>query len=103
MAKTWEIDEVKALLSRNDKAVERGIVRIYDLQTADEQASDRTKHRNKVGFNGVDAGFGSYLAKWVKGGKSLTGKYLAAARKMTLKYAGQLTKVANGELNGVPE
>jgi hypothetical protein len=101
-AKTWTEDDIKALLERSDEAVERGIVRIFNLQTADEQASDTTKHHNKVGFSGVDASYGSYLAKWVKSSKHLTGKYLASARKMTIKYAGQLTKVANGELNGIP-
>lgn len=89
---------IKTLLNWNDSAVEKGIVRIYQLQTADEQAGGATKHLNGKGFNARDAKYGTYLAKWVLSKRHLTGKHLAAARKMCLKYSGQLTDIANGRL-----
>ena len=100
--RVWTKEEIKVLLEKSTVAVERGIVRIFQLQTEDEQADKQTKHHNGVGFSGVDANFGTYLARWVMGGNHLDGKFLTKARHLTKKYAGQLVKIANGELNGVP-
>lgn len=87
--------DIIALLERHDKAVERGLVAIYNRQTADERATAHTKHANGVGFSGVDARLGSYLAKWIQSGKPLTGKHLERGRRIARKYVGQLTDIAN--------
>lgn len=92
-------DEINSLLRSNNRAVEVGIYRIFQLQTEDEQANENTKHLNNVGFAHADAKYGTYLARWVEQGKSLSGRHLARARKMCLKYSRQLTAIANGELS----
>lgn len=91
-------DQIKELLDTRTDAVERGIVRIYGLQTAEEQQSEATLRHNGVGFASCDARLGSYYAKWVMGGRHLSGKHLEKARKMTKKYSRQLVMIANGEI-----
>ena len=99
------IEEIKELLKSNNRAVEVGIYRIFQLQTEDEKVSDQTKHSNGVGFSYRDAGFGSSLARQVeqnrmigKGNRTLSSKQIACARKLCLRYSRQLTAIANGEL-----
>lgn len=74
--------------------VERAILAIYARQTADERADGATRHVNGRGFNSRDAGYGSYLAKWIQSGRSLSGRHLARARKMAVRYSGQLIPAA---------
>lgn len=81
-------------LASNPKWLIAGIVAIYNRQTADEQSVESTQESNAMGFNGVDAKFGSSLAKRVIAGYSLSPKQMAAGVKMMRKYAGQLLLVA---------
>lgn len=97
-SKTWTKDDIKALLEKNDLAVERALVALYNRQTADEQATHTTAHHNGMGFNGVDADFGTSLAEKVLKGWKLSPKQLAAARKMLRKYVGQLLVVAQATM-----
>jgi hypothetical protein len=83
-----------ALLARNDLAVERAMVALYQRQTADEQHTSTTSHSNGRGFNYYHAERGTYYAKWVLSGRHLTGHHLAAARKMATYYARQLSEIA---------
>jgi hypothetical protein len=94
-AKVWTRDEIVDLLAKRDRAVEKALVVLFDRQTADEQATDATAHHNRVGFNGVDAKFGSSLARQVRDGRGLSNRQMAAARRMVAKYVGQLVGVAN--------
>lgn len=87
-------DYIKWLLTMNDRAVERAIVAIYRRQTADEQSAGDTKHSNGIGFNGADARLGSYYARWILSGRSLTGNHLVKARTMSHKYVRQLVQIA---------
>lgn len=96
MAKTWTREEIETLVNTNDRAVERAMVAIWERQTADEQSSDTTRHHNGIGFSGWTARSGSYYARWVLDGNSLTGKHLAKARRIALHHAGQLLRIANG-------
>lgn len=89
--------QINEIISANPKAVERGIVRLWKLQTADEQAIGDTTHHNSRGFSSYAARTGSYYAKWVLSGRSLTGKHLQKARKIVLKHSRQLTDIANGK------
>lgn len=93
--KVWTEKEIVELLGKNNKAVEKAIVAVYNRQTADEKASYDTKHSNGVGFSGADAKFGTYLAKWILSGKSLNGKFLAQGRVLAVKYRAQLLDEAN--------
>ncbi len=94
----WNRENIRELLETNDKAVLRGILVIYSLQTFDEQATRSTTKYNGVGFSGVDAEFMSSLAESIQKYGRLTDKQMTYARKKIKKYAKQLAKVANGEL-----
>lgn len=95
--KTWNKDSIVALIERNDRAVERAIVAIFDRQTIEEQCSEVTMNHNGVGFTAAHAKLGSYYAKWVKRGKRLSGSHLEKARAIAKKYHRQLLEIANGE------
>lgn len=95
MSKVWNEVEITNLLLTNDRAVERGILAIYNRQTESEKRSNATLQSNGEGFAGPDASLGSYYARWIMSGRSLSGKHLDKARKMTIKYRRQLVEVAN--------
>jgi len=86
--------------------IERGILCIYLLQTADEKEMMGTTHHNNIGFNSVHAGFGSSLAGQIQRGRAqgrlvgtiLSPKQLPLAKKIIVKYVGQLAKIANKEI-----
>lgn len=96
--KIWKVDEIKGLLERSDQMVVKSVVQIFNKQTEYEKQADRTKENNKVGFNGFDAEFGSSIAKKIIAGQKLSDRQMHFSRKMIMKYAGQLTKIANKEI-----
>lgn len=72
----------------------RGLLAIYDKQTADEKRTETTNHNNGVGFRGCDAEFLSSLAtRWLSG-RELTEKQLAALKKVMPVYAKQLAEIS---------
>lgn len=91
----YTVEQIKAMIIENDKAVLRGVLAIYDRQTADEQSADTTSHNNGIGFNGVDAPIMSSFAKFILKYNRLSEKQMAIARKKMVKYCGQLTRIAN--------
>lgn len=76
----------------------RGLVVVYGFQTEAEKAIQATAEDNGMGFNGVDAEFLSSLAEQYQKRGFLTPKQIAFARRKMVKYAGQLLKVARGEV-----
>ena len=66
----WNKEKIQALLEKNDEAVYRALMKIYDRQTADEQEYQDTTEYNTVGFTGVDghilSSFAEYYKKWGK-------------------------------------
>jgi hypothetical protein len=96
--KKWKKEDIKELLETNDVAVIKGLIRIYELQTSDEQSDEYTKHHNGVGFSGFDGEFMTSVAKWfLKNGFVSEGQFKHVKKKM-MRYAGQLAKIANGEI-----
>ena len=117
--KIWTRDEIDSLLMRSDNAVMRAIIRIFELQTLDEQTATRTKHENSVGFSAADAKAGTLFAQYLLGfdkknvkrwhPKPLThphankvfrrythgGTAIQRARKIALKHSRQLVDIAN--------
>jgi hypothetical protein len=91
-------DQIKSLLMSDNRAVEKGIVAIFHRQTEDEKCDNATHHTNGRGFNYKDADYGSYLARWVINGRHLTGKHLAAARRMCCLYSRQLEEISADKL-----
>tara|TARA_R110002020_G_scaffold293707_1_gene509412 strand:- start:751 stop:1053 length:303 start_codon:yes stop_codon:yes gene_type:complete len=95
MNKHWTIEEIRALIAENDKAVARGILAIYGKQTAMEQMVGETSASNGVGFSGADAPFLSSLALFYQAKGFLSPKQVEIGRKRITKYARQLTDIAN--------
>ena len=94
----WTKDAIREMLRKSDKAVLKGLLRIYSLQTATEQETEHTKEHNGVGFSGYDAEFMTSLAKgYIQYGR-LTEKQMVHARKKMLRYASQLARIANGDI-----
>ena len=57
-----------------------------------------TKEDTGVGFNSIDDDIFSYIAEQVIKRKRLTFKQLELVRRKIMKYAGQLTKIANNQI-----
>ena len=93
--KLWTIEELRELLKESDKAVARAILAIYNRQTEDEQTIKETTDHNGIGYNGVDANFMSSLAQFYQSKGFLSAGQLKYGRKAIMKYAGQLTEIAN--------
>ena len=91
------IETIRTKLATDDLWVYRGIVAIYHCQTTDEKSTQSTSIDNGMGFNGVDAPFGSSLAVQYLERGSLSTKQTACARKMIRKYAGQLLRIAQAK------
>lgn len=94
---TWTTEEIRKNLLTNDEWVERAIVAIYKLQTRAEQATQSTREHNGVGFNSADARRGSYYARWIMSGKHLSGRHRTMGRRLIVKYASQLVKIAKSK------
>ena len=93
----WTKEDIRELLLTDDKAVARGVVAIFNLQTEDEQNVGETSVKNGVGFNGVDANFMSSIAQFYMRRNFLSPKQVEFARKKLLKYSNQLTMIANAK------
>lgn len=96
-AKTWTRGEIDEILKTNPRAVERAMVRLYELQTADEQSTSQTRIHNGAGFSSYAANRGSYYARWVQSGRQLTGRHLEIATKIALRHSRQLVDIANSK------
>ena len=118
--KIWTREDIDAMLMTNDDAVMRAIVRLFELQTTDEQSTAYTKSKNNRGFSAADSKAGTRMARWLLGmndrnercyvQKSLNhpmcyrilGRYtkkgesvMDRARRIALKHSSQLVKIAN--------
>ncbi len=91
------IEKIRNKLATDDLWVCRGIVAIYNCQTIDEKSTQSTSIDNGMGFNGLDAQFGSSLAVQYLERGSLSTKQIACARKMIQKYAIQLLRIAQAK------
>lgn len=65
------------LLRTNDRAVGRALVVLYERQTADEKASENTRHHNNRGFRPCHARMGTSMARFYLRTGYLSPKQLA--------------------------
>ena len=100
--KIWTKESVKDLLRRNDKAVERGILRIFSFQTDEEQYKGVTKTVNGKGFNKFDVEILTSFALQLRQGRHLTEKQMYKARPKIQKYAGQLLEYMRTKEDTIP-
>ena len=81
---------LKNQLATNPAWAIKGLVKIYTLQTADEQSSGHTSHDNGVGFSGCDAEILSSFATQVNRGRNLSPKQMAIVFKKMPRYWKQI-------------
>lgn len=79
-----------AQCSKSDKLVLAACVRLYAAQTADEKAIAGTIHDNGVGFQHMDAKFGSRMARLIAAGVKPSESSMLRLRAMARKYRNQL-------------
>ena len=73
----------------------RGLTRIYERQTADEQNCGDTIVHNGIGFNSTDGYILSSFAEQVNRGRTLSEKQLGILCRKMPKYARQLMNIAD--------
>lgn len=91
----WTVDEIRNLINTNDMMVIRSLVKLYERQTDDEITDKNTQYRNNMGFNSFDAPILTKLAE-KSFNYGLTNKDIEYCRTKIMKYAKQITKIANG-------
>ncbi len=95
---------VRNQLATNKAWALKGLVRIFEHQTAEEQAAEVTNRENGVGFTGADANFLTSLAKQYMQRGSLSDKQMVFVFKKMPKYAGQLVSISDeAKLNAMVE
>lgn len=98
-AKKWTKEAILLRLEKSDEWLIRGLLAIYAKQTEEEKVAELTKEHNGIGFNGVDANILTDLAKqYQRTNGYMSIRQIALIRKKMKKYAGQLARIANGEV-----
>lgn len=95
--KTVIKDYIRTQLGTNPAWATRAIVKLYELQTAAEQASQTTRNVNGAGFNSTDATILSSFAEQILKGRTLSQKQLAISFKRLPKYSRQISNLIPAE------
>lgn len=100
MTKTWTKEDITHLLSTNDKAVGRALVRLTERQTFDEQEAKDSRYKNNRGFRPCHARVGVEMAEFFTKRGYLTEKqaryWRVRDKSGTMRiaiYANQLLKI----------
>lgn len=98
MARVYTVEEIRNKVQTDKQWALRAVLAIHKKQTAGEQASKCTYTANNVGFNKPDASVLSAIVQKLRAGTLLQdADYDQCFRRMP-KYAGQLKKIADGEI-----
>lgn len=92
-ARPATFEELSHLIDTSDQWAAGALIRLYELQTLDEQNFYRTEHINGVGFNSFDAGILTDMSKYYIKKGYLTDPQLRFVRKTIKKYISQLVTV----------
>lgn len=84
---------IKNQLGTNSGWALRALVKIYERQTADEQATGHTANLNGIGFSGVDSEILSSFAVQVNNGRNLSAKQMAIVYKRMPRYHKQIASL----------
>ncbi len=95
---TYTKEQIKENILTKDAWTLRALLAIYERQTASEQAAGQTIEHNGVGFTGPDAEILSSIADFYSRRGFVTERQMGVVRRRIGKYAGQLTKIANGKV-----
>lgn len=96
--KQWK-HYIQDLLRKNDNAVVRGVIQIYNRQTFDEQVEQESNVENGIGFSKNDAPFMSTVAIAFITGKKVDAKTFEIARNKMLHYWKQLMEISKEGLD----
>ena len=88
---------MKTQLAKNADWAVKGMLKIYERQTADEKASEETCHVNDIGFSGCDANILSSFSKQFLTKSYLSEKQLVFVFKKMPKYWAQLWSLISAE------
>ena len=91
----WTKDEIRNMLIMSDKAVIRGLMRLYSFQTDVEKVTLAGSLVNGKGFDRVDTYALTKLARKYESNNSLSAREIIYCRSKILKYAQQLADYAN--------
>ena len=91
--KAAQKERIRSQLGTSIAWASKGVVRVYENQTQDEQAIEGTVEHNGIGFTGVDANILSSFAKQILKGRTMSAKQSAILFKKMPKYAGQLQRM----------
>jgi len=87
---------LKRKLATDARWATQAVARIFEYQTADEQATDTTRIWNGVGFTGADAEILSSFAKQINENRFAgSPKQMSILFKKMPKYAKQLERIAS--------
>jgi hypothetical protein len=95
---TLTVEGIRDRIAVSDLWLYRGILAIYKGQTQDEKSARTTSHDNGIGFNGADAEILSSFAEQIITRRSLSPRQREIARRKMGKYAGQLFRIAEGNI-----
>lgn len=86
---------IKTRLATDPAWAIRGLVKIYQQQTPDEQVEGVARYENGAGFSGTDAAFlGSLATQYLQRG-SLSPRQMGFVHRLLPRYAGQLMRLAD--------
>jgi hypothetical protein len=91
---------IKDKLANDVRWMERGVLVLYERQTADEQKVKDTRENNGVGFTGVDGRYMSWVATWLQKGNHLTGRHIEKVGKKLPKYWKQIKEIIEEKQGG---
>jgi len=88
--KKARIEYVREALAKDVRWAQRGLIRIFENQTEDEQQHGDVVEDNGLGFTGTDADFLTSLAKQLIERGTLSPKQMVHVHKKMPKYGAQL-------------
>lgn len=91
----WTEQAIKKLLNENEKAVIRALHSIWEYQTDSEQIVGDAIEQNGIGFNKPDSFIAKKLIQKIEKEIKLTEWEHLHLKRMMMKYAGQLARIAN--------
>lgn len=97
-SRVYKPSEIRSLIQNNDEMVVKSLLKLYSFQTEEEKYTNDSIFNNGIGFNGCDANFLTEIAKQCVHKNYITFQQVIYVRKKILKYANQLTKIANGAI-----
>jgi hypothetical protein len=88
---------IKNKLATNEAWAVKALVKVYTLQTLDEQATGQTSNLNGVGFSGIDSRLLSSFAEQVNKGRTLSPKQMSILYKKMPRYHKQVASFIPAE------